>query len=141
MIKNTFTLFLSVILFLSLNQSWSQTGDNQSYNYQISMDPDFVFREFSNLRFKKICSDTVLVTRIGKRSKSYDLDLKDLKLFMKNNYFKGKGNFEISSIMGNGSVIVISQYPINGKVPERFFTLYISPSINKIVVIEIEENK
>lgn len=96
--------------------------------------------KFSNFEFDSECSDTVLVTTIkGNQIKSYYV--------LKNNVSRkirvltqGKPGLDYA-ISGsyNDYVLTIDQL-LNGR-PIRFITIFRSYETNKIVVIEIEDNK
>lgn len=95
----------------------------------------------NNFYIQDLCADTVLLTSIGKRSDSYDLDKKDVSKFIKKRYYDKQSRFEWDSSSNIGRVITISQYSKNPDVPVRFFTLFLSYINDRIVVIEVEENE
>jgi hypothetical protein len=118
-----------------------QTGDNQRYRYIQPVESDFIFENFSRYKYLDIFSDTILVTKLSKRNKSYEFTRDEFKIWMYKNYRDPKLIFQIAAVVNDGFVIVISQLSKETEIPVRFFTLFISQENRKIVVVEIEENK
>lgn len=140
--KNKFLTILLLSFLLAMGKvSVAQTGDNQVFVSNRLINADVVVREFSKFRYKDIFSDTVLVTILGKRNKSKDLSRDELKKWMYKNYFNKDYEFALSAVVNDGYVIIISQYSKKDEIPVRFFSLFISQATEKIVVMEIEENK
>lgn len=137
--------FLTILIFSFLlvtgKVSVAQSGDNQVFVSNRLINADEIVNKFSKFRYKEIFSDTVLVTILGKRNKSKDLSRDELKKWMYKNYFSKDYDFALSAVVNGGYVVIISQYSKKDEIPVRFFSLFISQETEKIVVMEIEENK
>jgi hypothetical protein len=72
---------------------------------------------------------------------SYEYTIDEYKKWLYKNYYSPSSEFQISSVVNDGYVIVISQFPKSNQIPIRFFTLFLSVQTGKIVVVEVEENK
>jgi hypothetical protein len=105
------------------------------------IDPQVYVDALSNFYLADLCADTVLLTQIGKRNDSYDVSKKDISKFIKLKYKDKQTRFEWQSSGNSGRAIVISQYVKNSRIPIRFFVMFLSYTDNRIVVIEVEENK
>jgi hypothetical protein len=105
------------------------------------IDPQVYVEALSNFNLEDLSADTVLFTQIGKRNDSYELSKNDISGFLRAKYRDKKTRFEWQSSGSSGRAIVISQYYKKDKIPVRFFVIFLAYSGNKIVVIEVEENK
>jgi hypothetical protein len=108
---------------------------------QTKIDPQAYVDALSNFYLADLCADTVLFTQIGKRNDSYDVSKKDISKFIKLKYKDKQTRFEWQSSGNSGRAMVISQYARNSRIPIRFFVLFLSYTNDRIVVIEVEENK
>lgn len=108
---------------------------------QTKIDPQVYVDALSDFHLANLCADTVLFTQIGKRNDSYELSKKDISNFIKLKYKDKQTRFEWQSSSNSGKAIVISQYVKNSRIPVRFFVIFLSYTDDKIVVIEVEENK
>jgi hypothetical protein len=108
---------------------------------QTKIDPQAYVDALSNFYLADLCADTVLFTQVGKRNDSYDVSKKDISKFIKSKYKDKQTRFEWQSSGNSGRAIVISQYVKNSRIPIRFFVMFLSYTDNRIVVIEVEENK
>lgn len=108
---------------------------------QTKIDPQVYVDALSNFYLADLCADTVLFTQVGKRNDSYGVSKKDISKFIKLKYKDKQARFEWQSSGNSGRAIVISQYAGNSRIPIRFFVIFLSYTDNKIVVIEVEENK
>jgi hypothetical protein len=108
---------------------------------QTKIDPQAYVDALSNFYLADLCADTVLFTQVGKRNDSYDVSKKDISKFIKSKYKDKQTRFEWQSSGNSGRAIVISQYVKNSRIPIRFFVLFLSYTNDRIVVIEVEENK
>ena len=108
---------------------------------QAKIDPLIYVEALSNFDLERLSADSVLFTQVGKRNDSYDLSKKEISKFIKLRYRDSRCRFEWQSSTNSGRAIIISQYTKNSGIPIRFFTLFLSYTDNKIVVIEVEENK
>ena len=105
------------------------------------IDPQTYVDALNNFYIQDLCADTVLLTSIGKRNDSYGLAKKDISKFIKKRYNNKESKFEWNSSSNAGRVITLSQYSKNSEIPVRFFVLFLSYTNDRIVVIEVEENK
>jgi hypothetical protein len=108
---------------------------------QTKIDPQAYVDALSNFYLADLCADTVLFTQVGKRNDSYDVSKKDISKFIKLKYKDKQTRFEWQSSGNSGRAMVISQYARNSRIPIRFFVLFLSYTNDRIVVIEVEENK
>jgi hypothetical protein len=108
---------------------------------QPKINPQVYVEALSNFDLEDLSADTVLFTQIGKRNDSYEVSNKDISKFIKLKYKDKQTRFEWQSSGNSGRAIVISQYARNSRIPIRFFVMFLSYTDNKIVVIEVEENK
>jgi hypothetical protein len=108
---------------------------------QTKINPQVYVEALSNFDLEELSADTVLFTQIGKRNDSYEVSNKDISKFIKLKYKDKQTRFEWQSSGNSGRAIVISQYARNSRIPIRFFVMFLSYTDNKIVVIEVEENK
>jgi len=135
MIKK-FNLLLLLILFCNV-----KTFAQELYSSFRSVDVERVFDDFSHFRCSGICSDTILVTKLSRSNESYEYTIDEYKKWLYKNYYSASSEFQIASVVNDGYVIVISQFPKSNSIPIRFFTLFLSVQTGKIVVVEVEENK
>lgn len=133
-------LLISIFVLIS-EVSLAQKNEDRTFVYNRFTNSESIVNDFSKFRYKNICSDTVLVTQIGKRNRSKDLTNQELKKWMFKNYFNRELEFALDGILNDGYVIIIAQYRKTNNIPVRFFTLFLSHDTGKIVVIEIEENQ
>jgi hypothetical protein len=131
-----FNLLLLLILSFSL-----KSASQETYSNFHSVDVERIFDDFSNFRCSKFCSDTILVTKLSRINMSYEYTIDEYKKWLYKNYYSPSSEFQISSVVNDGYVIVISQFPKSNQIPIRFFTLFLSVQTGKIVVVEVEENK
>jgi hypothetical protein len=137
-----FTAIVAIFLFLALPKLLvAQNQDAQTYTYSKRISTDHVVKQFSRFKYKDICADTVLVTQLGKSSRSKDLTVNELQKWMYKNYHLKNFKFGISAVVNDGYMIIIGQYSKKDEIPIRFFSLFLSHETGKVVVIEIEENK
>lgn len=134
-----------VALVLATNVS-AQTNDTEfdTIETHANINPTTYIKAINHMfKFDTLCSDVVLVTRIGDhRVKNRYIYCSKVRLYLIKHYYKHNEQiFKLNTEVNNGYIFVISQYRNDLDIPIRYFTFFIDQTTKKITVIEIEENE
>lgn len=117
----------------------AQTQDDNILTYK-PIDEQVYVSAFNHFKIDTLCQETILVTFLGKKEKSFYVKRSEISEKLKKWIYQPNTKFVFTGSNNNGYVISISQMN-SEELYDKFLTIFTSYQTGKIAVIEIANNQ